>query len=112
MEATATMLHIITKFEPCDPLEYQNQLRSVLRISKDDGGHANRGWKSEDEKLSCGYSSFREKRASLEGFYDVKISMVDGLVRLMEGDNTGPINIGNPGYYTNPLSHNNRDYGA
>ena len=86
MEATATMLHIITKFEPCDPLEYQNQLRSVLRISKDDGGHANRGWKSEDEKLSCGYSSFREKRASLEGFYDVKISMVDGLVRLMEGD--------------------------
>lgn len=24
---------------------------------------------------------------------------VDGLIRLMEGDNTGPINIGNPGYY-------------
>jgi hypothetical protein len=23
---------------------------------------------------------------------------VDGLIRLMEGDNTGPINIGNPGY--------------
>ncbi|PIA28912.1 hypothetical protein AQUCO_06500035v1 [Aquilegia coerulea] len=23
--------------------------------------------------------------------------MVDGLIRLMEGDNTGPINIGNPG---------------
>ncbi|KAG7016243.1 UDP-glucuronic acid decarboxylase 3, partial [Cucurbita argyrosperma subsp. argyrosperma] len=26
--------------------------------------------------------------------------MVDGLVRLMEGDNTGPINIGNPGEFT------------
>ncbi|RVW49828.1 U-box domain-containing protein 34 [Vitis vinifera] len=62
-------------------IELLNQLLSVLRISKDDGGHANRGWKSEDEKLSCGYSSFREKRASLEGFYDVKISMVDGLTK-------------------------------
>ncbi|KAK6157828.1 hypothetical protein DH2020_012076 [Rehmannia glutinosa] len=26
--------------------------------------------------------------------------MVDGLIRLMEGDNTGPINIGNPGEFT------------
>ncbi|GFZ14900.1 UDP-XYL synthase 5 [Actinidia rufa] len=26
--------------------------------------------------------------------------MVDGLVRLMEGENTGPINIGNPGEFT------------
>ncbi|EYU28872.1 hypothetical protein MIMGU_mgv1a013516mg [Erythranthe guttata] len=26
--------------------------------------------------------------------------MVDGLMRLMEGDNTGPINIGNPGEFT------------
>lgn len=25
---------------------------------------------------------------------------VDGLIRLMEGDNTGPINIGNPGEFT------------
>ena len=24
---------------------------------------------------------------------------VDGLIRLMEGENTGPINIGNPGIY-------------
>lgn len=24
---------------------------------------------------------------------------VDGLMRLMEGNHTGPINIGNPGYY-------------
>ncbi|GFS37374.1 UDP-XYL synthase 5 [Actinidia rufa] len=26
--------------------------------------------------------------------------MVDGLIRLMEGENTGPINIGNPGEFT------------
>ncbi|KAF9596309.1 hypothetical protein IFM89_008835 [Coptis chinensis] len=26
--------------------------------------------------------------------------MVDGLMRLMEGDNTGPINVGNPGEFT------------
>ncbi|KAI6676362.1 hypothetical protein NL676_037158 [Syzygium grande] len=26
--------------------------------------------------------------------------MVDGLIRLMEGDHTGPINIGNPGEFT------------
>lgn len=25
---------------------------------------------------------------------------VDGLIRLMEGENTGPINIGNPGEFT------------
>ncbi|KAL2596877.1 hypothetical protein AAZV13_11G128400 [Glycine max] len=30
--------------------------------------------------------------------------MVDGLIRLMEGENTGPINIGNPGYITIHLS--------
>nr|CEG03941.1 unnamed protein product [Fusarium acuminatum CS5907] len=28
--------------------------------------------------------------------------MVDGLIRLMEGENTGPINIGNPGYIRDP----------
>ena len=48
----------------------------------------------------------------LKTFFFPHILKVDGLIRLMEGDNTGPINIGNPGYYTNPLSHKNRDYGA
>lgn len=33
---------------------------------------------SEDGKLSCGYSSFRGKRASMEDFYDVKLSKIDG----------------------------------
>lgn len=33
---------------------------------------------SEDGRLSCGYSSFRGKRASMEDFYDIKTSKIDG----------------------------------
>ncbi|XP_010244252.1 PREDICTED: cyclin-D3-2 [Nelumbo nucifera] len=33
--ATATMLHVISEVEPCNPVEYQNQLMGVLKISKD-----------------------------------------------------------------------------
>ncbi|XP_072984441.1 probable protein phosphatase 2C 52 [Typha latifolia] len=44
----------------------------------EDGSYASGGWKSEDGKLSCGYSSFRGKRASMEDFYDVKTSKIDG----------------------------------
>ncbi|MCD9640447.1 hypothetical protein HAX54_025752 [Datura stramonium] len=44
----------------------------------DSGGYASGGWKSEDGKLSCGYSSFRGKRATMEDFYDIKTSQVDG----------------------------------
>ncbi|XP_077212609.1 putative protein phosphatase 2C 52 [Tasmannia lanceolata] len=44
----------------------------------DEGGFASGGWKSEDGRLSCGYSSFRGKRATMEDFYDVKTSMIDG----------------------------------
>lgn len=33
---------------------------------------------SEDGRLSCGYSSFRGKRATMEDFYDVKMSEIDG----------------------------------
>ncbi|KAL6570953.1 UDP-glucuronic acid decarboxylase 5 [Orobanche gracilis] len=32
--------------------------------------------------------------------YGLVLPKVDGLIRLMEGDNTGPINIGNPGEFT------------
>uniref|UniRef100_A0A0D9V2Y9 protein-serine/threonine phosphatase n=1 Tax=Leersia perrieri TaxID=77586 RepID=A0A0D9V2Y9_9ORYZ len=35
------------------------------------------GWKSEDGIMSCGYSSFRGRRASMEDFYDIKSSKVD-----------------------------------
>lgn len=33
---------------------------------------------SKDGNLSCGYSSFRGKRATMEDFYDVKSSKIDG----------------------------------
>lgn len=34
--ATATMLYVIKEIEPCNSLEYQNQLVGVLKISKED----------------------------------------------------------------------------
>lgn len=50
-----------------------------VSLEKDDsGGYASGGWKSEDGKLNCGYSSFRGKRATMEDFYDIKTSEVDG----------------------------------
>ncbi|KAK4403658.1 putative protein phosphatase 2C 76 [Sesamum angolense] len=50
----------------------------LLPEKDDDGGYASGGWKSEDGRLSCGYSSFRGKRASMEDFYDIKASKIDG----------------------------------
>ncbi|XP_059652930.1 cyclin-D3-1-like [Cornus florida] len=36
--ATATMLHVIQEVEPCNPIQYQNQLLDVLKISKEKVG--------------------------------------------------------------------------
>ncbi|XP_042504788.1 probable protein phosphatase 2C 52 [Macadamia integrifolia] len=44
----------------------------------ENNGCASGGWRSEDGRLSYGYSSFRGKRASMEDFYDVKMSKIDG----------------------------------
>ncbi|CAI8598399.1 unnamed protein product [Vicia faba] len=41
-------------------------------------GFVTGGCKSEDERLVCGYSSFRGKRVTMEDFYDVKTSIIDG----------------------------------
>lgn len=41
-------------------------------------GYASGAWKSEDGRLSCGYSSFRGKRASMEDFFDIRNSKIDG----------------------------------
>ncbi|KAA8540019.1 hypothetical protein F0562_026711 [Nyssa sinensis] len=57
----------------------------MLPEKDDDGGYATGGWKSEDGKLSCGYSSFRGKRASMEDFYDVKTSKIDGQIVCLFG---------------------------
>ncbi|KAI4337955.1 hypothetical protein L6164_016316 [Bauhinia variegata] len=43
----------------------------------DDSGFASGGWKSDDGRLSCGYSSFRGKRATMEDFYDIKTTKID-----------------------------------
>ncbi|KAL6526988.1 hypothetical protein OROGR_016078 [Orobanche gracilis] len=76
----------------------------TLPAKYDDGGYPSGGWKSygtcthplkdgameevnyseidelmiEDGTLSCGYSSLRGKRASMEDFYDIKASKIDG----------------------------------
>lgn len=33
---------------------------------------------SDDGSLSCGYCSFRGKRSTMEDFYDVKASVIEG----------------------------------
>jgi hypothetical protein len=47
---------------------------------------------SEDERLSCGYSSFRGKRVTMEDFYDIKTSTIDGrsvcLFGIFDGKNS------------------------
>ncbi|XP_022923113.1 probable protein phosphatase 2C 76 [Cucurbita moschata] len=51
----------------------------------EDGGYASGGWKSEDGKLSWGYSSLRGKRATMEDFFDIKMSKVDGQIVCLFG---------------------------
>ncbi|CAN1267674.1 Probable protein phosphatase 2C 76 [Linum perenne] len=43
------------------------------------------GCKSEDGKLSCGYSSLRGKRATMEDFYDIKTTKLDEKLVCMFG---------------------------
>ncbi|XP_011010457.1 PREDICTED: probable protein phosphatase 2C 76 isoform X2 [Populus euphratica] len=50
----------------------------LLKEKEDDGGFVSGWWKSEDGELSCGYSSFRGKRVTMEDFYDVKSTKIDG----------------------------------
>ncbi|KAL0299662.1 UNVERIFIED_CONTAM: putative protein phosphatase 2C 76 [Sesamum radiatum] len=50
----------------------------TLPEKDENGGYASGGWKSEDGRLSCGYSSFRGKRAKMEDFYDIKTSKING----------------------------------
>ncbi|THG01190.1 hypothetical protein TEA_026038 [Camellia sinensis var. sinensis] len=58
----------------------------ILREKDDDRSYASGGWKRcEDRRLSCGYSSFRGKRASMEDFFDVKTSKINGQTVCMFG---------------------------
>ncbi|GAB2265098.1 hypothetical protein Dimus_000165 [Dionaea muscipula] len=51
----------------------------VLPEKENDGAFSSGGYQSSNDwKLRCGYSSFRGKRATMEDFYDIKMSKVDG----------------------------------
>ncbi|XP_051121909.1 probable protein phosphatase 2C 76 isoform X2 [Andrographis paniculata] len=54
---------------------YQRRLMTTTMSA--DAGRGD-GIFSEDGSLRCGYSSFRGKRASMEDFYDIKASKIDG----------------------------------
>nr|AAM91486.1 AT5g53140/MFH8_8 [Arabidopsis thaliana] len=51
----------------------------------DDGGYIGGGWKNDDGSLSCGYCSFRGKRSTMEDFYDIKASTIEGQAVCMFG---------------------------
>ncbi|KAK9075375.1 hypothetical protein SSX86_003698 [Deinandra increscens subsp. villosa] len=54
-------------------------LMTITSLEKKDGGcYASGGWKSEDGRVSCGFSSFRGKRATMEDCFDVKTCKIDG----------------------------------
>ncbi|KAL9330970.1 hypothetical protein ACSQ67_000580 [Phaseolus vulgaris] len=53
-------------------------LVDMMPEKDDDGRFASGGWKSEDGRLICGYSSFRGKRATMEDFYDIKTLKIGG----------------------------------
>ncbi|EAY99224.1 hypothetical protein OsI_21182 [Oryza sativa Indica Group] len=57
--------------------KHKEREREKERERVDEVGYMSGGWKSEDGFLSCGYSSFRGKRASMEDFYDIKSSKID-----------------------------------
>lgn len=59
-------------------VENRGSLVDILPETGVNIGYASGGCKSEDGKLSCGFSSFRGKRASMEDFYDVKMSKING----------------------------------
>ncbi|XP_021729054.1 probable protein phosphatase 2C 76 isoform X2 [Chenopodium quinoa] len=59
-------------------MQNRGSVVGVLPEKGENGGYASGGCKSEDGKLSCGYSSFRGKRASMEDFFDVKMSKKNG----------------------------------
>ncbi|KAK3152651.1 hypothetical protein QOZ80_2BG0161760 [Eleusine coracana subsp. coracana] len=59
--------------------QVQPQRRAAGALAQaHDAAYASGGWEREDGKLRCGYSSFRGKRATMEDFYDVKLTEIDG----------------------------------
>uniref|UniRef100_A0A2N9GIV1 PPM-type phosphatase domain-containing protein n=1 Tax=Fagus sylvatica TaxID=28930 RepID=A0A2N9GIV1_FAGSY len=75
--------------------EERGSIVEVLHEKDEDGGFASGGWKSEESKLSCGYSSFRGKRATMEDFYDIKTSKIDGQTVCLFGVFDGCLDVWN-----------------
>ncbi|KAK8692749.1 hypothetical protein V6N13_070356 [Hibiscus sabdariffa] len=50
-----------------------------------DGKYLSGRWRSEDGKLSCGYSTFKGRRGTMEDFYDAKTSKINGQTVCMFG---------------------------
>ncbi|PKA54083.1 putative protein phosphatase 2C 52 [Apostasia shenzhenica] len=61
-----------------EPSTVSIALEEKVYAEEGERGYASGSWKSENGRLSCGYSSFRGKRASMEDFYDLKTSKMDG----------------------------------
>ncbi|XP_037473755.1 probable protein phosphatase 2C 52 isoform X2 [Triticum dicoccoides] len=57
--------------------EKKEKERQRERDRVDEVGYMSGGCKSDDGSLSCGYSSFRGKRATMEDFFDIKSSKID-----------------------------------
>ncbi|OIW17068.1 hypothetical protein TanjilG_15651 [Lupinus angustifolius] len=51
---------------------------NMMAEKYDEGRFASGGWKSEDGRLDCGYSSFQGKRVTMEDFYDTKALSIGG----------------------------------
>ncbi|KAL2921919.1 putative protein phosphatase 2C 76 [Bienertia sinuspersici] len=59
-------------------MDNRSSIVDALPGKEEGAGYVSGGCKSEDGELSCGYSSFRGKRASMEDFFDVKMSKMNG----------------------------------
>ncbi|XP_024442749.1 probable protein phosphatase 2C 76 isoform X2 [Populus trichocarpa] len=68
----------ITMMVDSDSTDTRGPTVDLLKEKEDDGGFVSGWWKSEDGELSCGYSSFRGKRVTMEDFYDAKSTTIDG----------------------------------
>ncbi|KAI4384818.1 hypothetical protein MLD38_002921 [Melastoma candidum] len=56
--------------------ENREMVVGMMPLKEDNSEIASGGWR--DGSLSWGYSSFRGKRVTMEDFYDMKVSVVDG----------------------------------
>lgn len=59
------------------PANRHGPITNALQEKDDNGGPTSGMWRSDDGRLSCGYSSFRGRRPSMEDFFDFKASEIN-----------------------------------